>query len=119
MSSDCRISGSEEAEKGLWETREMILSNILGGINHEEGWLADEAAAAAVEGLDQDSECTLLCATDFPCDLSVSNSLAPLSKMGIMIFFAVSRRLAKVCRCLAPFTLGPCRLQTQSPEVQG
>lgn len=109
MSSACRISGSEEAEKGLWETREVILDNMLGGINCEGGWLAGKDAAAAVGGLDQDSECMLLGATHFPCDLLASNSLAPLSKMGIMIFFAVSR-LAKVSRCLVPLALGPRRL---------
>lgn len=47
MSPDCRISGSKEAEKGLWETREMILSNISGEINREGGWRAGEKASAA------------------------------------------------------------------------
>jgi len=89
----------------------MIFSSILGEINHDGGWLAGEEAAAAAEGLDWDCVCTLLCATDFPCDLWASNSLAPLSTMGIMILFAVSRRLAKVSRCLAPLTwvLAGCR----------
>lgn len=41
MSSDGRVSVSEEAEKGLWETREMILS-VLGGVSGKGEWLAGE-----------------------------------------------------------------------------
>lgn len=95
----------------------MNLNNIFGGISPEGGCLAGEQDAAVVGGLEQDSEHMLLCASDFPCDLLASNSLAPLPKMGIMVFFAVSRRLAKVSSCLSPLVLGPYRLQKWSPEV--
>lgn len=50
-----RISGSKEAEKGLWEMGEMLLCKNLRSINCERGWLAGKEAAVAVEGLDQGS----------------------------------------------------------------
>lgn len=58
----------------------------------------EEAAAAAVEDLDQDSECTLLCVTDFQCDVSASKSLVLLSKMGIIAVFCC---LKKTCKSLS------------------